>query len=82
MDKIKVVEARLNIEMLVYCPNPECEQLIDLLREEHTDSYNHNAEGYLLRQMFPEHGDHADFKCNNVTCSRCKTTFNVKGLEW
>ncbi|NOQ30198.1 MAG: hypothetical protein GQ570_03650 [Helicobacteraceae bacterium] len=74
------VSARLDIEMFVDCP--ECEHMIDLLSERDTDEYDHNEEGYLLRQMFPSNGSHDDFECKKVTCSQCKCTFNVKGLEW
>jgi len=80
MKDIKTVPARLDIQMFVDCPN--CDFLIDLLREKDTDSYDHNDEGYLLRQMFPSNGDHTDFICEDVTCSECLTMFNVKELEW
>lgn len=77
---MKTVEARLDIEMFVDCP--ECEHLIDLLREQDTDGVAHDDDSALLRQMFPSHGNHSDFTCDDVTCSNCKNTFNVKGLEW
>lgn len=82
MSDTRIVAARLDIEMFVDCPNPECENLIDLLNEEDTDFTYHNDDGALLRQMFPKHGDHSDFECDNVTCTKCKTTFNVRELEW
>ena len=81
-EKCEVVTARLDIEMFVTCPNEECNFLIDLLLEEDTNGYWHNDDGYLLRHMFPSDGDHEDFECEDVTCSKCKTTFDVKGLEW
>lgn len=76
------VTARLDIEMFVDCPNEDCGYLIDLLKEEDTNQVMHDDDSYLLRQMFPSHGDHDDFECEEVTCTKCKTTFNVKGLEW
>ena len=82
MDEQIQVTARLDIEMFVDCPNEECENMIDLLREEDTDGRMHNDDGYLLRQMFPKHGTHDDFKCDEVVCTQCKTMFNVSGLEW
>lgn len=82
MAEIETVEATLDIEMFVTCPNVDCEYYIDLLKEEDTDGTMHNDDGALLRQMFPKYGSHGDFECNEVTCSKCKTTFNVKGLEW
>lgn len=82
MSEVKTVAARLDIEMFVNCPNEECDYLIDLLRESDTDGVNHDDDGYLLRQMFPTNGSHDDFECEEVVCSKCKTEFNVKGLEW
>lgn len=78
----KTVSARLSIEMLVHCPNEDCDYLIDLLDERDTDGVAHDDESYLLRQIFHRYGSLDDFECEEVTCSKCKTTFNVKGLEW
>jgi len=82
MSELKVVQATLDIEMFVTCPNDECEFYINLLDSKDTNNIDHNEEGYLLRQMFPGDGDHVDFECEDVTCSKCKTVFNVKELEW
>ncbi len=82
MNTLKTVSARLDIEMFVNCPNDNCDYYIDLLRPEDTNNHDHNDEGYLLRQMFPEHGGNEDFECEEVECSKCKTIFNVEGLEW
>jgi len=82
MSEIKIVAARLAIKMFVDCPNPKCEAFIDLLEEDDTDGTAHNDDEYLLQQMFPSRGDHSDFECNDVTCTQCKTIFNVRGLEW
>jgi hypothetical protein len=79
---MKTVTARLDIEMIVNCPNDDCDYHIDLLDENDTDGTLHNEEGDLLEQMFPTNGSHDDFECEEVTCTECKTTFNVKGLEW
>jgi hypothetical protein len=76
----KITEARLDIEMFVNCPN--CDYLIDLLNEGDTNGFTHDDEGYLLDQMFPKNGSHDDFECEEVTCTKCKTDFDVKGLEW
>lgn len=81
MDK-ETVAASLDIEMFVTCPNDECGYYIDLLKERDTNNYDHNEEGNLLRQMFPATGSHEDFECDDVTCTQCKTTFNVRTLEW
>ncbi len=82
-NELKTVAALLSIEMYVTCPNEECEDYINLLSEADTNDYDHNEEGYLLQQMFPDDGSsHDDFECEEVTCSRCKTKFNVKTLEW
>lgn len=82
MAGIKTVSATLDIEMFVTCPNEECGYFIDLLKEKDTDGTMHDNDSYLLKQMFPSNGDHSDFECEDVTCTRCKTTFNVAGLEW
>lgn len=82
MNKPKQATASLNIEINVECPNEDCGIKINLFNESDTNEYDHNDDGELLRQMFPSHGSHDDFECKEVTCSICKTTFNVKGLEW
>ncbi|PCI54182.1 MAG: hypothetical protein COB36_10860 [Alphaproteobacteria bacterium] len=82
MSEVVTVEADLSIEMNVHCPNDECGSYIDLLNSSDTDEHDHNDDGYLLSQMFPKNGDNTDFECEDVTCSKCKTRFNVKGLAW
>lgn len=82
MLEIETVEARLNIEVFVDCPNDECGNLIDLLNERDTDGTMHDDDGQLLRQVFPYSENPDDFECKDVVCSECKTTFNVKGLGW
>lgn len=79
---METVSASLIIEMCVECPNEDCANWINLLDENDTNGTDHNDDGFLLRQMFPNNGSHEDFKCNEVTCSACKTTFDVKELEW
>ena len=80
MNNIETITALLQIQMIVYCPN--CNHLIDLLNPIDTDDVNHNDDSDLLKQMFPDDGDRSSFNCENVTCTSCKTTFNVEGLEW
>ena len=82
MEETKTVQARLDIEMFVDCPNPDCNHTLNLLDERDTDGVAHDDDGFLLRQMFPSDGSHEDFECGDVTCTKCKTMFNVKGLEW
>lgn len=82
MSELQTVAATLSIEMYVDCPNDECGNYINLLNEDDTDGTAHDDDGYLLRQMFPRNGSNSDFECEDVTCSQCKTTFNVKELEW
>lgn len=79
---MKEVTADLQISIMVDCPNDDCGNHINLLDEGDTNHHDHNDCGELLKQVFPERGSHDDFECNEVTCSECKTTFNVKGLEW
>lgn len=80
--KMKTVAATLSIDMYVTCPNDECENYINLLDPTDTDGCHHDDDSALLRQMFPHNGDNSNFECEDVTCSQCKTTFNVKELEW
>ena len=79
---MKTVQARLDVEIFVHCPNEDCDYMIDLLREDETNGTMHNDDGELLRQVWPRNGSHDDFECEEVVCSQCKTEFNVKGLEW
>ncbi len=75
--------ARLDIEVFVDCPN--CDFMIDLMKEEDTGGYNHNDEGHVISQACPQgnwYEEHKEFEVSEVRCSKCKTEFNVKGLDW
>ncbi|RUM44032.1 MAG: hypothetical protein DSY80_04865 [Desulfocapsa sp.] len=79
----KTVNARLDIEIFVDCPN--CDRTLDILNESDTDNYNHNDEGDVLGQACPKGSwieEHKKFEVFDITCTHCKETFNVKGLEW
>jgi len=82
MSELEVVAATLSIDMYVDCPNEDCGNYINIMNSRDTNGVDHNDDGNLLRQMFPKHGDHEDFECDEVTCTDCKTTFDVKKLEW
>lgn len=82
MSELETVAATLSVEMYVTCPNEDCNNYINLLDEKDTDGTMHDDDSALLRQMFPRNGDNADFECDNVVCTDCKTEFNVKELEW
>jgi len=81
--KLKTVEARLNIEVNVDCP--KCDRYIDLLNDRDTNGNDHNDDGYVLTQACGN-GQwailHEQFEVENVTCSQCRAEFNVKGMEW
>jgi len=80
---MKTVTATLVIEVLVDCP--VCDRLIDILREADTDGYDHNDEGHVIEQACPDgnwYDKHKKFSVSDVTCSLCKESFNVNGLEW
>lgn len=81
-DELPEVQATLSISMYVDCPNEDCGNYINILDERDTNHHDHNDCGELLQQMFPKNGSHDDFECEKVTCSQCKTEFNVKGLKW
>ena len=80
MEELKTVSARLDVEIFANCP--KCDYMIDLLNEEETNGECLNDDGELLRQVWPRNGSHDDFECEEVTCTQCKTEFNVKTLEW
>ena len=82
---MKTVSAKLNIEVTVDCP--ECDHPINLLDQRDTDNFDHNDCGEILQQACPSHniswsGAHKYFEVEDVTCTKCKTEFNVKELEW
>ena len=81
MSDKKTVTARLDIEIFVECPNEDCGSLINLLDERDTDGTAHDDEGYLIRAVFSNDA-YENFECEDVVCSKCKTEFNVKELEW
>ena len=82
MSDLKAPPATLSISMYVDCPDDDCGNNIDIMDSRDTNGVDHNDDGNLLRQMFPSNGDNEDFVCYEVTCSDCKTTFDVKRLEW
>lgn len=80
---MKEVTARLDISVYVNCPN--CESHIDLMDESDTDGHCLNDEGHVIQQACPDgvwRDEHEKFEISHVTCSECKSNFNVKGLEW
>ena len=83
MSEIETVQATLDVEIFVDCPNDNCGAFIDILKAKETNGHDHNDESALLQQVWPKHPiTHDDFECEEVTCTECKTTFNVKGLDW
>lgn len=74
------VEATLSIEINVTCPNDECAAYINLLRESETDSTYHDDDNALLGQVLGNAG-WGKFECDKVVCTKCKTKFDVKGME-
>ena len=82
MSDKKTVTARLDIEVFVDCPNNDCENLINLLDERDTDGTYHDDDSAIIRAIFSNSSDYKDFECSDVVCSKCKTEFNVKELEW
>lgn len=82
--KNQEVEASLIIEVNVDCPC--CGDNVNLMDEFDTNDYNHNEEGHVICQACPDNGywmdAHKDFSVSNVTCTWCKCTFDVEGLNW
>ena len=80
---MKTATASLLIQVFVECPY--CEEAIDLMDESTTNGTNHNEEGQVIIQACPNtlwSVEHPKFSIEDVTCSECKNTFNVKELEW
>lgn len=81
---MQTVSATLYIHVYVDCPH--CQELIDLLNEDDTDGVAHNDCGDILREACPDKGhwtdSHDQFELDDVTCTKCKTTFNVRKIEW
>ena len=83
MSEKKEAVAMLDIGVFVNCPN--CDFLIDLMNQDDTNNYDHNEEGHVLTQACPDGywiDKHKEFEVVDVTCTECKTDFNVKGLDW
>ncbi len=80
---MKEVTARLDIEIFAHCPH--CDYMVDIMDANDTDGYDHNEEGHVLSQAVPDtHWTeaHKNFEVVDITCTKCKKDFNVKGLEW
>lgn len=80
---MKTVSATMQISVYVNCPH--CDYLIDLMDEDDTNGIVHNDDSYILKQAIP-YGDwdesHREFEVDDVTCSHCKGSFDVKELVW
>jgi hypothetical protein len=80
---METVTALLSIEVLVDCPH--CDYMIDLMKGLDTGGYEHNEEGGVVSQACPDgcwSEKHESFSVENVKCSACGCSFNVKELEW
>ncbi|WP_067584739.1 hypothetical protein [Endozoicomonas ascidiicola] len=80
---MKTASARLSIDVFVDCPH--CDRQINLMDTDDTNGYNHNEEGYVISQACPDGAwidEHDKFEVEEVTCSECEKTFDVKGLGW
>lgn len=79
----KVVRGRLIIEIIVKCPY--CDGLIDILDPDRTAGYDHNDDGYIFSQVFPEGNwseQHGKFEIEDIECDDCGGLFDVRGLDW
>ena len=80
---METISASMLIEVHVDCPHCSC--FINLMDESHTNGRDHDEEGGVIRQAVPDgswHDKHKEFSVSNVTCSECKESFNVEGLDW
>jgi hypothetical protein len=79
----KEVSARLDIEVFVDCP--ECDFMLDLLNPGDVSGRELNEDGRILSQACGDGcwtDNHESFEIDNITCSHCKATFNVRKIEW
>ena len=81
---MKEVTADLDIQVNVDCPH--CGQFINIMDEHDTNGHAHNEEGDVIKQACPDDcywtDEHKKFSIENVTCTECQESFNVKGLDW
>lgn len=80
---MKTAMATLAIEVYVTCPH--CDKLLDLMDRRDTNGRDHDEDHQILEQACPDGhwiDAHKEFNIEDVTCSHCKKTFNVGGLEW
>lgn len=82
---METVRATMEIQVIVNCPS--CGEFINLLDEEDTAGTDHNDDGEILKQSCPTTGQywreaHERFAVDDVQCSYCGSTFQVKGLDW
>lgn len=82
---MKTVTPTLSISLDCTCPH--CDYYIDLLSEYDTDGVAYNDCGNILKDVTPTDGRcwsdvHENFKIDEVICTKCKSNFNVKGVEW
>lgn len=81
----KKVIGSLAIDVWVDCPNDECGNYINLMDVSDTNGRDCNEEGHVISQACPQghwSEEHKNFLVEDVTCSECKTTFDVEALEW
>ena len=82
---MNTVRAELLIKVMVNCPT--CGMAINLLDDKDTSGVAHNDDANVLRQACPDTGEywhqaHEKFEVDDVQCSYCRATFQVKGLDW
>ena len=80
---MNTVKAILSLEVNVDCPH--CGTDIDLMNEDETADHDHNEEGAVIKQACPDGywiDEHEKFSVDDVTCTNCRESFNVKGLDW
>ena len=78
----KKVDARLSIQIYVDCPH--CELGIDLFDAFDAEGVTLDGEGFVSLQAFPDGAwggkNWESFSVEDVRCSRCGKSFDVKGL--
>lgn len=81
---MREVEASLNIEVTVDCP--ECDNSIDLMMDNtRKGGRYYDQDSGVISQACPDgcwDTEHKKFEIDEIYCDVCETIFKAKGLGW
>lgn len=73
--------ATLHVEIMVTCPNKECEEYLDLFNEEETGVINDEGQLWNIIHDSRRSGGWRNLGIECV-CYKCKTEFTVDEMEY